>query len=458
MAIAIGTSPDIEAARRDTEEAYYRVMERQLKELSLMEAARAAALSQRRSQSARASVRDSSQSSARSKPETTRWLRAELGGCVDEQLAQGIQLAKQKMKLRSQSSLLSSRASSSTSIAIADTLPAGSPLQRSATTLTEQQRIAAEVDAFIDTRDDVASWQSCETRSCEAEDEHFMEATASGARSKARGFEPMPATEWMSMARCRSPAYEHSISGCSTAASSRCSTFGAESSRRSTRADVRKGLLSRPRSAGAATSLPDYCSEGRGDSVSLLGDTDYAINDPTEDDRAFENAIDELYSRYRDARQSGVRSSSSSGTLISMPSTRRRPSSAVGRLQTVSESAPLAKTKEDQSHEGVGKDASLKLIDDFFSKVDARRKRQSGSLLGTMEKSAGSCSSNLAPNAMTPSRQRPSSAVARLQTSSSERATTAKTQASCGSAHSAVRAARQRPSSAGTHRPRKTKS
>lgn len=455
MAIAIGTSPDIEAARRDTEEAYYRVVERQLKELSLMEAARAAALSQRRSQSARASVRDSSQSSARSKPETTRWLRAELGGCVDEQLAQDIQLAKQKMKLRRQSSLLSSRASSSTSIAIADTLPAGSPLQRSAATLTEQQRIKAEVDAFIDTRDDVASWQSCETQSCEAEDEHFMEATASGARSKARGFEPMSTTEWMSMARCRSPAYEHSISGCSTAASSRCSTFGAESSRRSTRADVRKGLLSRPRSAGAATSLPDYCSEGRGDSVSLLGDTDSAINDPTEDDRAFENAIDELYNRYRDARQSGVRSSSSNGTLISMPSTRRRPSSAVGRLQTVSESAPLAKTKEDQSHEGV---ASLKLIDDFFSKVDARRKRQSGSLLGTMEKSVGSCSSNLAPNAMTPSRQRPSSAVARLQTSSSERATTAKTQASCGSAHSAVRAARQRPSSAGTHRPHKTKS
>jgi hypothetical protein len=80
-------------------------------------------------------------------------------------------------------------------------------------------------------------------------------------------------------------------------------------------------------------------------------------------------------------------------------------------------------------------------------------------LLGTLEKSVGlhNHSSNRAPNAMTPSRQRPSSAVARLQTSSSERATTTKTQASCGSAHSAVRAARQRPNSAGIHRSHKTK-
>lgn len=424
IAIAIGTSPDIETARRDTEEAYRRVAERQLQELSLMEAARVAALSERRAQSARAY---SSRVPARSRSESSQLLLAELRKCEDQDqdLAHELQLAKKRMLLRAESGYHSARERTpsvgSSAKALAHDLETQSRMKHSRQ-LIEQPSATTEVDLHIDSSVEKVS-------------------------RKSREFEPMSALEWANLARCKYPVDEQSISRCSTAASSHCSSIAKEPLTRSRLREFQKSLQTRPRSAGAPTALPDSLSER--EAVSVTAYDDNSLADATEDDIL--RAIDNLCNKYCQARQSGSRSNASNASAARAASTRRRPSSAVGRLQSVSESALPAKMKDNEPTK-----ESLNLLDEILSKPSMHQKRQSsGSSIGVRD----------IPNSVAPmsvaaasSRRRPASAVARMQTGGTERTGSAKTQASCGSAHQAVRAARQRPSSAGATRSQKKKS
>jgi hypothetical protein len=192
IAIAIGTSPDIETAQRDKEEAYRRITERQLRDLSLMAVARDTVLNERRAQSARASMRGWSQLSPRLVPVSERLHRAEAQRSSDPQSTQDLQLARPS---RSHASLPISGESSTKSRAIVDEASAGSSLQRSRS-LAEQLQAAADVDAHADLGVDMRSVKSCETWKSEAARNYNAEATASLAQS--RTFEPMSTTKWAS--------------------------------------------------------------------------------------------------------------------------------------------------------------------------------------------------------------------------------------------------------------------
>lgn len=151
---AKGVSPDIERARRDVEQTFLRIFER--REQSRL-AKISEALGERRAESARASPRGTSTRSphplrrrprsagpTRGRCETAQWLNRWLKTDSDEQMAEDVKLAKQKMALQKQQSHLSLQSPSSSSNPAASIAERRQPLS-----VPELLKITAEAEAHV---------------------------------------------------------------------------------------------------------------------------------------------------------------------------------------------------------------------------------------------------------------------------------------------------------------------